>query len=163
VGIPRHLSWIIETGKGFGLDESAHSRAGQPVEARLGCRGGCATQTTHTNCTQNLGCANENQQWASTRTLADVPATRPQIFGGGHEEIHCNLHSSLSKTEANRCIWKPSVGIASTFAMSQLVDPGCSEQIKNIIRHLYVVKGYQLQGPNGVMKLMEDRHGFKAT
>ncbi|KAH8782231.1 ankyrin repeat-containing domain protein [Hyaloscypha sp. PMI_1271] len=37
------------------------------------------------------------------------------------------------------------------------------EKFKNVIRGLYIVKGHKLEGPNGVIKLMESQYGFKAT
>ncbi|EPE33291.1 Ankyrin repeat-containing protein [Glarea lozoyensis ATCC 20868] len=37
------------------------------------------------------------------------------------------------------------------------------DRFKNIIYDLYIVKKYSLEGPKGVMKVMEDRYNFKAT
>jgi hypothetical protein len=37
------------------------------------------------------------------------------------------------------------------------------EKFKNVIRGLYIVKRHKLEGPNGVIKLMESQYGFKAT
>lgn len=47
--------------------------------------------------------------------------------------------------------------------MSQTVEPERLNQLKNIIRSLYLVKGHPLEGPNGVIELMEKQHGFRAT
>jgi hypothetical protein len=47
--------------------------------------------------------------------------------------------------------------------MSAWVDPQGWERFKNAIRGLYIVNGHELEGPDGVIKLMEGRHGFKAT
>ncbi|KUJ19537.1 uncharacterized protein LY89DRAFT_683361 [Mollisia scopiformis] len=47
--------------------------------------------------------------------------------------------------------------------MSQIVEPERLNQLKNIIRSLYLVKGHPLEGPNGVIELMAKQHGFRAT
>ncbi|OBT38706.1 hypothetical protein VE00_10952 [Pseudogymnoascus sp. WSF 3629] len=47
--------------------------------------------------------------------------------------------------------------------MSYLADSQGWERFKYIIHDLYMVKRYKLGGPDGVMKIMETRHKFKAT
>lgn len=47
--------------------------------------------------------------------------------------------------------------------MSHSIDPARWEQIKNVVRSLYINKGHPLEGPDGVVKLMEIQHNFKAT
>ena len=45
----------------------------------------------------------------------------------------------------------------------QAADSQDWERPKLVLRALYIGKGHPLEGPEGVMKLMETRHGFKAT
>ncbi|KAN0117792.1 ankyrin [Hyaloscypha variabilis] len=45
----------------------------------------------------------------------------------------------------------------------QAADSQDWERLKLVLRALYIGKGHPLEGPEGVMKLMETRHGFKAT
>ena len=45
----------------------------------------------------------------------------------------------------------------------QAPEPQDWERLKHILRALYIGKGYALEGPDGVMKRMETRHGLKAT
>ena len=45
----------------------------------------------------------------------------------------------------------------------QAPEPQDWERLKNVLRALYIGKGYTLEGPEGVVKLMETRHGLKAT
>jgi hypothetical protein len=47
--------------------------------------------------------------------------------------------------------------------MSHSADSQGWERFKSVIRALYIAKGHTLEGPDGVIKLMENRHGFKAT
>jgi hypothetical protein len=50
--------------------------------------------------------------------------------------------------------------------MSQSMAPPTrpsDEQIKNIVHHLYVVKDIQLQGPEGLIELMEEKYGYIKT
>jgi hypothetical protein len=45
----------------------------------------------------------------------------------------------------------------------QAPEPQDWERLKHVLRALYIGKGYTLEGPEGVMKLMETRYGLKAT
>jgi hypothetical protein len=54
-------------------------------------------------------------------------------------------------------------GPGNVCKMSDWVDPQDWERFKNAIRALYLTNGHKLEGPSGVIKLMEERHDFKAT
>ncbi|KFZ17748.1 hypothetical protein V501_01578 [Pseudogymnoascus sp. VKM F-4519 (FW-2642)] len=47
--------------------------------------------------------------------------------------------------------------------MSQPVDPQGWDRFKNVIRGLYMIKGHKLEGPGGVIKIMETQHEFKKS
>ncbi|KFX89643.1 hypothetical protein V490_06896 [Pseudogymnoascus sp. VKM F-3557] len=47
--------------------------------------------------------------------------------------------------------------------MSQPVDSQGWDRFKNVIRGLYMIKGHKLEGPKGVIKIMETQHGFKKS
>jgi len=47
--------------------------------------------------------------------------------------------------------------------MSQSVDAQGWDRFKNVIRGLYMIKGHKLEGPEGVIKIMETQHGFKKS
>ncbi|KFY48610.1 hypothetical protein V495_01191 [Pseudogymnoascus sp. VKM F-4514 (FW-929)] len=47
--------------------------------------------------------------------------------------------------------------------MSQPVDSQGWGRFKNVIRGLYMIKGHKLEGPEGVIKIMETQHGFKKS
>jgi hypothetical protein len=47
--------------------------------------------------------------------------------------------------------------------MSRSTDSQGWERFKNAIRALYIAEAHPLEGPNGVIKLMESRHRFRAT
>ncbi|OBT43416.1 hypothetical protein VE00_05745 [Pseudogymnoascus sp. WSF 3629] len=47
--------------------------------------------------------------------------------------------------------------------MSQPIDPQGWDRFKNVIRGLYMTKGHKLEGPEGVIKIMETKHGFRKT
>ncbi|KAH8745614.1 hypothetical protein BGZ57DRAFT_862461 [Hyaloscypha finlandica] len=47
--------------------------------------------------------------------------------------------------------------------MSQSADSQGWEGLKNVMRTLYIAKGYPLEGAKGVIELMEIRRGFKVT
>ena len=47
--------------------------------------------------------------------------------------------------------------------MSERADPQGWDRFKNAIRGLYIANEHKLEGPDGVIKKMEERHGFKAT
>jgi hypothetical protein len=46
--------------------------------------------------------------------------------------------------------------------MSQAPDSQGWERLKHVMHALYIAKGHKLEGPEGVIKMMEHRHGFKA-
>ncbi|OBT65062.1 hypothetical protein VE03_05223 [Pseudogymnoascus sp. 23342-1-I1] len=47
--------------------------------------------------------------------------------------------------------------------MSQSIDSQGWDRFKNVIRGLYMTKGNKLEGPEGVIKIMESQHEFKKT
>jgi hypothetical protein len=54
-------------------------------------------------------------------------------------------------------------GASNVCKMSERVDPQCWDRFKNAIRGLYIANGHKLEGPDGVIEKMEERHGFKAA
>ncbi|KFZ10894.1 hypothetical protein V502_07857 [Pseudogymnoascus sp. VKM F-4520 (FW-2644)] len=47
--------------------------------------------------------------------------------------------------------------------MSRPIDSQGWDRFKNVIRELYTIKGHKLEGPEGVLKIMEIQHGFAKT
>ncbi|KFX95377.1 hypothetical protein O988_05813 [Pseudogymnoascus sp. VKM F-3808] len=47
--------------------------------------------------------------------------------------------------------------------MSPSIDSQGWDRFKNVIRGLYMIKGHKLEGPEGVIKIMETQHGFKKS
>jgi len=82
-----------------------------------------------------------------------------------------NLSFNISRSAIQLCILpiylikQPGTefGASNVCKMSERVDPQCWERFKNAIRGLYIANGHKLEGPDGVITKMEERHGFKAT
>jgi hypothetical protein len=54
-------------------------------------------------------------------------------------------------------------GASNVCKMSERVDPQGWDQFRNAIRGLYIASEHKLEGPDGVIRKMEERYGFKAT
>jgi hypothetical protein len=82
-----------------------------------------------------------------------------------------NLSFNISRSAIQFCILSiylikrlgTELGVSNVCKMSERVDPQCWDRFKNAIRGLYIANGHKLEGPDGVITKMEERHGFKAT
>ncbi|KAH8753943.1 ankyrin repeat-containing domain protein [Hyaloscypha finlandica] len=82
-----------------------------------------------------------------------------------------NLSFNISRSAIQLCILSiylikqpgTEFGASNVCKMSERVDPQCWDRFKNAIRGLYIANGHKLEGPDGVITKMEERHGFKAT
>jgi hypothetical protein len=82
-----------------------------------------------------------------------------------------NLSFSICRSAIQLCILSiylikqpgTEFGAGNVCKMSERVDPQGWDRFRNAIRGLYIANGHKLEGPDGVIKKMEERHGFKAT
>jgi hypothetical protein len=139
------------------------------------------------------GQAKENRFWDApirgTVLSLDFISTQARILGFANQERHfqpSRLNSptvgpSLEMAFQAHDLHMPvlqrvlsdvgdfQIGICrQTGSISEVIMSGCIsseewERWKNAIQTLYIFEDRPLQGPLGVIKLMEDRHGFKAT
>jgi hypothetical protein len=86
---------------------------------------------------------------------------------GTNEGISTSIQNPRSQRVIQRCssslcsIKQPYTLCGAS--MSQSADSQGWEGLKNVMRTLYIAKGYPLEGAEGVIELMEIRRGFKAT
>jgi hypothetical protein len=103
---------------------------------------------------QSLKAAKEKQAPMETSTHFLSVSTPCTHLRSTHQSCHQSLTPFYSKKESNTLVEQ---------TMSHSTNPQGWEQFKNSIRALYIAEAHPLEGPNGVIKLMESRHGFRAT